>query len=121
MIGLIVGAVSKKKGNEGSVNSSIEKEEVKVEENSWIGIKEQDITFFTNYIESKFTVINISHYARKVDSNNIQLISKIKGSIEGFNGEYEIELPYTKGSKLEIGSAFLVKVKIGEGEGIKFT
>ena len=65
-------------------------------------------------MQSTFSVTAIKHYVKVIDnSNNIELKTVLYGALAGFTGTYELEIPYSKGSKLNIGDYFTVSVQIG--------
>lgn len=87
---------------------------------------DEDITYTENtYAEKVFSVSEVKHYARAVDANNSRLVTKtvIIGSISGLSGTYTIDVPYSKGIKiqnaLESNSLveFTVYVKFGDYKG----
>ncbi len=86
----------------------------------------ENITYSNNgYTELTFTVTDIKHYARMADESNSTLVTKsvVKGAIAGFPGTYTLEIPYSKGVKLDSKLKsdgilqFNVYVKIGEFNG----
>ena len=86
----------------------------------------ENITYSNNeYTELTFTVTDIKHYARMADESNSTLVTKsvIKGAIAGFPGTYTLEIPYSKGVKLDSKLKsdgilqFNVYVKIGDFNG----
>ncbi len=87
--------------------------------NDWIKLDNAyNVTFNESYIDSKFVVTEIHHYALKVDPNgNLEVKTELTGSISGYSGTYKLTVPYSKGSKLSIGMTFDVKVQIGDYNG----
>ena len=65
------------------------------------------------YMDSTFSVTSIKHYVKVIDSVNIEIKTVLNGALAGFTGTYEMEVPYSKGSKLSIGDSFIVQVQIG--------
>lgn len=80
----------------------------------------KDIGFEPNIVETVFTVTNISNYVSKVNSNGDLRVKTIAtGSIDGFRGTFQIELPYDKGSLIGPGTELDVAVSVGSyGENI---
>ena len=72
-----------------------------------------NLSFNDELIPAIFSVTSIKHYVKQVDSNNIELKTVITGALSGFTGAYEIELPYSKGSRINNGLTFDVQVRIG--------
>ena len=74
----------------------------------------EDIVFNDDYVDSIFTVISTKNYVKVVNSENELLVKTVvTGSLSGFTGTYELELPYYKGSQLLPGNNFKVEVQIG--------
>ena len=74
----------------------------------------EDITFGSEYIDSLFTVTGIRNYVKIIDSkSNLMIKTVLIGNLSGFIGIYEVEVPYSVGSKLEVGNSFSVKVQLG--------
>lgn len=84
--------------------------------NGWIEYEsgKEDITFSDNYIDTTFSVTSIKHYVKVLNNENYMIKTVLYGALSGFTGTYELELPYSMGSKLSIGSNIKVQVKIGE-------
>lgn len=82
----------------------------------WVEITASEVIDIPeNYIESLYTVTKIEHIARKSDSNgNLEIKTKLKGSISGLGGTYEITLPYNKGIKIRLRDQFKIEVLVGE-------
>lgn len=89
--------------------------------NSWSQFSAADnLTFNENYVDSVFTVTSINHYVKVVDSEkNLMVKTVLTGTLSGFVGTYEIEVPYSKGSLLSIENYFNVEVQIGNFNGKK--
>lgn len=76
--------------------------------------KDENVQFVEDYTEMTFTITQIQHKARVVDTNgNLVIKSTLLGSVSGLPGTYEIDIPYEKGTKLNIGNSFKVYVKLG--------
>lgn len=87
---------------------------------------DEDITYTEDtYAEKVFSVSEVKHYARAVDANNSRLVTKtvIIGSISGLSGTYTIDVPYSKGVKIQSALKsnslveFTVYVKFGDYKG----
>lgn len=89
--------------------------------NSWSKFSAADnLTFNENYVDSVFTVTSIDHYVKIVDNEkNLMVKTVLTGTLSGFVGTYEIEVPYSKGSLLSIENYFNVEVQIGNFNGKK--
>lgn len=81
--------------------------------------KADGITYTDNYISSKFVITGIKHYVKVIDKENNLLMIKttLTGTLNGFNGTYTLDVPYSKGSLLYVGNMFNVEVKVGEYNG----
>lgn len=78
----------------------------------------EDVIFNENYSDAVFTITNIEHKARAVDTNNnLVVITTLHGSISGLSGTYDIDIPYNKGIKLVVGNTFTVHVQLGSYNG----
>ena len=82
----------------------------------WIGIDgKENITFSQNTIPSTFTITGIKHYAKVVDNEkNLMVKTVLTGTLDGLSGTFNLEVPYSKGSRLSIGGRFSVNVELGE-------
>lgn len=85
----------------------------------WIEITSgENVVFSENYAEMTFTITNIKHLTRVVDTNkNLVIKTTLQGSISGLPGTYELDIPYNKGVKLVVGSNFTVYVQLGSFNG----
>lgn len=83
--------------------------------NSWVKFSGADnLTFNENYVASTFTVTAINHYVKVVDGeSNLEVKTVLTGTLSGFIGTYELEVPYSKGCRLSIGNYFNVEVQVG--------
>lgn len=81
----------------------------------WTDITDgENVSFNSDYVDMVFTVTQIQHKARAVDTNgNLVVKSTILGSISGLSGTYELDIPYNKGTKLVVGNSFTVHVQLG--------
>lgn len=102
-------------------NQSNQSQQSTATSNGWVKFTEASgLTFATNYTDATFTITDINHYVKVVDSeNNVEVKTVLTGSLSGFIGTYELEVPYYKGIKLNIGNHFDVKVQIGKTSGGK--
>lgn len=91
-------------------DSSIESNEF-----NWTSItSNESIQINDDYSDMVFTITNIEHRARTVDTKgNLVVKTRLLGSISGLTGVYEIEVPYNKGTKLVVGDSFTIKVLLG--------
>lgn len=87
--------------------------------NGWSKLTDKpNISFNQDLITTSFTITDIKHYAKVVDNDkNLIMKTVLTGSLDGFTGTYEIEVPYSKGYLLSIGSHFNVYVGVGEYKG----
>lgn len=89
-------------------------------QNGWIPINQENIEFTEEYIDTSFTITDIKHYIKVTTENkDIEIKSVVTGSISGLVGTYELELPYSKASRLSSGIYFNVAVQLGEYNGKK--
>lgn len=76
------------------------------------------LTFNEEYISAVFTVTGVKHYLNVVDNEkNLMVKTVITGSLSGFIGAYEMDIPYSKGCRLSIGNTFDVEVQVGNSNG----
>ena len=87
--------------------------------NGWTNITDaKGLRFNDTYVSAVFTITGINHYAKVVDAaNNLEIKSVLTGNISGYQGTYEVEVPYSKGIQLSTGMVFNVKVQVGEFNG----
>lgn len=65
--------------------------------------------------EGTFTITGIKNYAKVADDlGTVAIISRLKGSISGISGTFDLEIPYSKGIKLKVGNVFSIKYKLGK-------
>lgn len=69
-----------------------------------------------NMSDARFTITFIKHYA-KMQGNEMRLKTELYGNISGLNGSYDLVVPYSIGTKLNIGDTFDVKIRLGEFNG----
>lgn len=114
-IGLGVSNLSDRNKNKDNVHSNKDVQAVnKIEETSdkegWTEFKTESIGDEVYEVESKFKVVNVSHYVKVVNKEkDVQIISFVKGNIDGLNGLYEIEIPYEKSILLKREQEFKIK------------
>ena len=87
--------------------------------NGWNKFSSADnLVFYEDRMAAEFTITAINHYVKVVDSeNNLSVKTVLTGSISGFIGTYELEVPYYKGCQLSVGNHFKVQVQVGESNG----
>jgi gas vesicle protein len=86
---------------------------------TWSEITDSEsINFNESYSDMTFTITQIQHKARVVDTNgNLVVKTTLLGSISGLPGTYELDIPYNKGIKLVVGNSFTVHVQLGSYNG----
>lgn len=87
------------------------------EDTGWIEFSgaSEEIYFSETPIETTFTVTKVRNYVKVTSVNNdIMLKTVATGSLSGYNGTYEVELPYNKGSLLQPGAVLKVSIQVGE-------
>lgn len=87
----------------GNVNSS---------SSEWTTVSGDQAIDDIKEVESQFTVTSIEHLAKK-SGNEMQIKTHLRGSLSGMTGVYDLDIPYDKGTKLEVGDAFTVTVEVG--------
>ena len=80
--------------------------------NSWIMLDGAEPVEFNQLVESNITVTSISHMALN-NNGTIQLKSVISGNISGLVGTYEVEVPYSRGARLNIGDTIDISYQLG--------
>lgn len=99
-----------------NVNSEVRQSVIK-ETSDWkeFTSKNTKVVFNEEYIDCIFTITNVKNYVKVISSeSNLVMKTVVTGNISGFNGTYELEIPYSKGSQLLIGNTFSVKVELGK-------
>jgi hypothetical protein len=76
----------------------------------------EDIELNDRLSELQYTVTGIKHYA-KANDNEIRVKTILSGAISGYTGNYTLEVPYSKGTKLKIGDNFIVYCRLGTYNG----
>lgn len=116
--------VNQTQQEQSSVNAGVTGEEPQInntkETNSdWKSISNNENITWSNDLETQtFTVTKVDSFARAVDaSESLDVKTVVSGSISGYGGTYELELPYKLGSKLSRGSQFKVYVYTGDYKG----
>lgn len=75
---------------------------------------------FSDYITGSIIVTNIRNEGMVTSISGDRAIRTIvEGSVSGLSGTYELEVPYTLGRNLEIGSEFKIKYKLAEMDGYR--
>lgn len=64
-------------------------------------------------LSSSFTLTSKRNLLRSVGDSAYEMKTVLTGSLSGFNGSFEIEVPYSIGSRLPIGSVINAEVKYG--------
>lgn len=94
--------------NEQAVNN--------VTQDGWVEFSGTNVIDFSDeYIDATFTVIQVDNYVKRVSNGNDSIAVKtiLTGNISGFAGNFTLEIPYYKGSRLKTGKAFKVQVQHG--------
>lgn len=93
---------------------------VSASSDSWIAFRGDINAEFSDYISSSIIVTGIKNKAMVANQNNDKVIKTVvTGSISGLTGTYEIEIPYSKTKKINIGTEFRVKYRLAEYNGYK--
>lgn len=80
--------------------------------------KNNEINFNSEPVKLTFTVTKIENYVKVSSSSNDFMVKTVAyGALDGYNGTYEVELPYNKGSLLKPGASLSVEVQVGEYKG----
>lgn len=121
IIAFSINRVGSNKGNKRSnvtTKKQVEKSvsnvnTVSQKKNDWVQFRADDVIEFETTITSSFTITEIKHYALVTNSSNDkQLKSVLTGNISGLVGTYEIEVPFEKAQKLDVGTVFEVSYKM---------
>lgn len=78
------------------------------------------IQFNKNYQTAKFSIQKVKHFVcvQEQDSDYIQVKTTLTGSIAGFPGVYQIDVPYSLGASLQANTEpFDVQILVGTYEG----
>ena len=101
----------------GNVKDDVGKEVRKIttDFNKWHEFKyTSDIEVSDDTVKTVFNIRYIKNFVNKVgDGSTIMVKSVLYGTLNGFNGIYEIEVPYDIASKLDAGDKFNVTVRVG--------
>lgn len=126
-IGNLKGCGGSKDTDEGTVQDKVVSEEstynneyyIKNNENygnkedQWTEISDsEEIEYTSEYISSTFTVTGIKHEAC-MRGEEIEVRTVLRGSLSGFTGTYELEIPYNKGVSIIVGNSFEVSILLG--------
>lgn len=101
-------------GNDaGDKGDGAEEDSTKTSER-WVAFDNGRVNFSEEKIESVFRIVSIEHFVN-TDKNNEypQLKTILTGTLAGFGGKYELELPYSKGCRLSDGIEFDVQIEVG--------
>lgn len=101
-------------GNDaGDKGDGAEEDSTKTSER-WVAFDNGRVNFSEEKIESVFRIVSIEHFVN-TDKNNEypQLKTILTGTLTGFDGKYELELPYSKGCRLSDGTEFDVQIEVG--------
>ena len=121
IIAFSVNRVGRNKSNKSSNTTTKKQVEKSVSDiatvsqrkNDWVQFGTDDVIEFETTLTSSFTITEIKHYALVTNSSNDkQLKSVLKGNISGLVGTYEIEIPFEKAQKLDVGTVFEVSYKM---------
>lgn len=84
----------------------------------WISINGADQIAFSEPQEVKFHITEINHYIAQADgSDNYVIKSTLRGSISGYGGSFYLDVPYDKGTLLQVGQEFTVYITTGTWNG----
>ena len=76
--------------------------------------KDTSISFEDSFISTTFTITGIEHYVKILEGENGLMVKTVlTGTLDGFRGTYELEVPYSKGCQLSIGNSFHVEAQVG--------
>lgn len=90
------------------------------EDSGYIEIEPDDTIEELSTNEGTFTITDIKFYAKKADQiGSVSVITRLKGSISGLSGTFEIEIPYSKGLAVSVGNVFKITYKLGDKNGNK--
>lgn len=94
---------------------------VQTENNGWIPFNTTNgsVDFQDERLDSTFTVTKVTHYAKVATSDGEYVTMKtiLTGNLSGLVGTYELEIPYNKGTRINVGNSFSVAVEHGEYDG----
>ena len=82
---------------------------------AWASFKSDDSIYFdSDFISSTFNITDIKHYVKVLEvENSLMVKTVLTGTLDGFRGTYELEVPYSKGCQLSTGKSFHVEVQQG--------
>lgn len=85
----------------------------------WIWLKDSpEIAFDEYYIDSVFHITDVKTGIKLLnESKDLIIKSVLVGTIDGFDGEFSIDVPYNKNYRQSIGKSFNIKVRVGEYSG----
>lgn len=86
--------------------------------NYWININGQDQMVFGEPIAVQFHITGIKHYIANAEgSDNYVVKSTLSGSLAGYSGTFQLDVPYDKGTLLQVGQEFTVYITVGSWNG----
>lgn len=95
-------------------NSSVVIEQT---ETGWLVFEDAgNLNFKEDLVDATFTVQSVKHYVKVTGDNALMIKTIVNGTLTGFVGNYELEVPYTLGKYLEPSKYFEVKVQVGVTE-----
>lgn len=98
----------------GNTGSSIEN----YNDSYWISINGADQMVFSEPQEVEFRITDIKHYIAKAEgSDNYVVKSTLQGSLAGYSGTFHLDVPYEKGTLLQVGQQFTVYITVGTWNG----
>lgn len=105
-------------GNKGNNTNQVSVDNTYV--NDWVQFELANDMDFNNVIDGEFTVTSIQHFAKVVNSQNDKIVKSIlKGNISGLVGTYEVEIPYYKAVKLQLGTLLKIQYRYNVQNGAK--
>lgn len=110
--------------SEGKVSSSGVNDDSNINNdndvNDWVQFEVAGDITFDNIIDGELTVTSIQHFAKVTNVQNDKMVkSVVKGNISGLVGTYEVEIPYYKAVKLQIGTLLKIQYKYASQNGVK--
>lgn len=86
--------------------------------NYWINIDGADQIVFGETTAVQFHITDIKHYIANVEgSDNYVVKSTLKGSLAGYSGTFQLDIPYAKGTLLQVGQEFTAYITVGSWNG----
>ena len=99
-------------------NPSFQNSEDNKNNNKWteFSTNNMQVQFKENYQTAKFSIQKVEHFVavQQQDQDYIQIKTTLTGQISGFPGIYQIDVPYSLGSRLQINTEpFDVQILVG--------